>query len=522
MTSPLLALFIRSLREDSRQKLTYFARSGLVLVILLFMFSTQGNMGWANAPGLMFFSTVIVIDLCFVILAGVSYFSSAISEEKEEMTLGLLRMTNLNPLSILLGKSTSRLCTAILLFAAQIPFTLLAITLGGISLRQVLAAYVAVAAFLVLVSNLALLGSVICRRTAGAAMFTGVTLFLFFAFVPIASGLARLPVQAGLLTSSSGWVEALDAVANLAERASPFSRFSAIFSTGFAESAFSFQAWSNVIFGAAFFLLAWGVFERFCSEQKEASPSRGGLARARGRWRSLSPGRTWSRALAWKDFYFLGGGKLWLVIKLLVYGAPLLAARCWPQKLGGPPPWEEFGAGMFWLMAGFIAVELAFAAASVFRVERQGQTLSSLAMLPQGIRRVAYEKLLGIIPSLSAAGIYLLLSLPLISKFIREGFSSLSFDNRRHWLELAVMVFAFAQGVFFLHLVANLSLRVKWGALPLAIGIHILLMMFVLISSVGLVRNESGIVIPLILMIGATLFLHLNTGKRLVEVAGED
>ena len=30
MTSPLLALFIRSLREDSRQKLTYFARSGLV------------------------------------------------------------------------------------------------------------------------------------------------------------------------------------------------------------------------------------------------------------------------------------------------------------------------------------------------------------------------------------------------------------------------------------------------------------------------------------------------------------
>ena len=109
MTSPLLALFIRSLREDSRQKLTYLSRSGLVLVILLFLFMTQSSMGWGNAPGLRFFSTVIFIDLCFVILAGVSYFSSAISEEKEEMTLGLLRMTNLNPLSILLGKSTSRL-----------------------------------------------------------------------------------------------------------------------------------------------------------------------------------------------------------------------------------------------------------------------------------------------------------------------------------------------------------------------------------------------------------------------------
>jgi len=117
-------------------------------------------MGWANAPGLRFFEVVVAVDLVFVILAGVSYFSSAISEEKEEMTLGLLRMTNLNPLSILLGKSTSRLCAAILLFVAQIPFTLLAITLGGISLHQVFAAYLTLAAFLVFVSNLALLASV--------------------------------------------------------------------------------------------------------------------------------------------------------------------------------------------------------------------------------------------------------------------------------------------------------------------------------------------------------------------------
>src|SRR3982751_6078304 len=125
MISPLLALFIRSLREDGRQKLTYIARTGLVVVILLFQFSFQSNMGWNNAPGLEFFGTVIGIDLAFVLLAAVSYFSSAISEEKEEMTLGLLRMTNLNPLSILLGKSTSRLCSASLLFAAQVPFTLL-------------------------------------------------------------------------------------------------------------------------------------------------------------------------------------------------------------------------------------------------------------------------------------------------------------------------------------------------------------------------------------------------------------
>ena len=469
MTSPLLALFIRSLREDSRLKLTYIARSGLVVVILLFLFSIQSQMGWNNAPGLQFFTTVIGIDFFFVFLAGVSYFCSAISEEKEEMTLGLLRMTNLNPLSILLGKSTSRLCTAILLFAAQVPFTLLAITLGGISLRQVAAAYVMVAAFLVMVSNLALLGSVICRRTPGAAVFTGVMLFTFFAIVPIAAGLAQLPVKLGMLTSVHAWVRGLEWFSELLERASPFSRFEVIFATGFREEVFSFQAWSNLILGLVFFLVAWAVFERFCAEQKEAAPSRAGVARARGRWKALTAGRAWKRAIAWKDFYFLGGGKLWLVIKLLIYGAPMVVARFWPEKLGGPPPLNDFGAMMFGGMIGFMSVELAFAAASVFRVERQGQTLSSLAMLPQGVRRVAYDKVIGIIPSLAAAGIYILLSLLFIAKDVYHTAEHFSLNSRDDRWALFGICFAAAQGVFFLHLVANLSLRVKRGALPLAI-----------------------------------------------------
>ncbi len=522
MNSPLLALFVRSLREDSRLKLTYFARSGLVLVILMFLFTIQQSMGWANAPGLRFFGTVIGIDLCFVVLAGVSYFSSAISEEKEELTLGLLRMTNLNPLSILLGKSTSRLCTAILLFAAQIPFTMLAITLGGVSLRQVFAAYVAIAAFLVLVSNLALLGSVLCRRTGGAAVFTGIALFSFFALVPLASWLAQLPVRMGFLTSSSGWVEALDAFAKFAGDASPFFRLDNILRTGFRDTAFTFQVWSNLALGAGFFLLAWGLFEKFCGEQKESAPSRGGVARARGRWRSLSPGRAWQRALAWKDFYFLSGGKFWIAIKFLIYGAPLLVTRCWPKKLGGPPAWDDFGVGMFWLMAGFMGVELAFAAASIFRVERQGQTLSSLAMLPQGLRRVAYEKILGVVPSLCTAGTYMALSLPLISKSIHELWRDFSWHSHRDFWQLVGIAFVGAQGVFFLHLVANLSLRVKRGALPLAIGSHLLLTIFCGISSVGMFRDESGLILLFILTIGATIFLHLNTGQRLVELAAEE
>jgi len=114
---------------------------------------------------------VVFINCLFIVLAGLSHFASAITEEKEEMTLGLLRMTNLNALSILLGKSTSRVVNALLLLAAQFPFTLLAISLaawpcgrscGVLHARRVHH----------FMANLALLASVICRRTTGAAVFT--------------------------------------------------------------------------------------------------------------------------------------------------------------------------------------------------------------------------------------------------------------------------------------------------------------------------------------------------------------
>jgi hypothetical protein len=517
MTSPLLALFIRSLREDSRLKFTYFARAGLVTVILLFLFFTQANFGWTNAPGLRFFELVVFINLAFVILAGLSYFSSAISEEKEEMTLGLLRMTNLNPLSILLGKSTSRLCTAVLLFAAQFPFTLLAITLGGISFRQIFAAYLTIGAFLIFVSNLALLASVVCRRTSGAAVLTGVALLFFFAVVPLAAWIAQLPIRLGILQIGNGFTDALNGMAELALAASPFIQVDKILTTGFVDGVFTFQIWSNIAMGFVFFLCSWAIFEIFCGEQKESAPTRAGLARSRGRRRALfSPGRPWKLALAWKDFYFTTGGKLWILIKLIIYGTPLVVIRCWPQQLSGPPSWTDFGFGTFWIMAGFICVELAFAASNIFRNEHQGQTLSSLAMLPQGLSRIAYEKLLGVLPSLFAAGIYFAFSVPLIASTVLESSAHANDDD---WMGL---MYAASQIVFFLHLVTVLSLYVKRGALPLAIGIHFILLLFTSVTATVVFRNQSGFFLLTFLTLIAITFLHVHVGQRLQTLAAEE
>ena len=522
MIAPLLALFARSLREDSRLKLTYFARVGLVAMILLFMFAVESETGWGNGPGLQFFSTVTVIDMVFIVLAGCGYFASAITEEKEEMTLGLLRMTNLNPLSILLGKGTSRLCGALLLLAAQLPFTVLAVTLGGISLGQIAAAYCTLGAFLVFLANLALLASVVCKRSTGAAVLTVLALVFFFAIVPLLNLLAHLPAQLGLIDEDAAWVQALDHLAEFAHVASPAGRLMEILATGFDGRVFGWQAASNLALGGACFLLAWLVFDRFCDEQQESAPRRGG-ARQRWRWlRRFRAGRAWPRALAWKDFYFLAGGKVWVLGKYFIYGLPLLAMICWPQRWGGSPGLKEFGGITFWLMALLICLELAFVAASIFNTERQAHTLSTLAVLPMSMRRIALHKLLGILPVLLPAATYLALGVLCSFETISEILRNVSMSRSGNVTALLFLGYAFMQGIFFLFLTANLSLRIKRGALPLAIAVQFVLQFFLGIAFAAAFRDEWAFAPLIVMTLFAILFLHHDTFQRLENLAAEE
>ncbi len=522
MTSPLLALFARSLREDSRLKLTYFARVGLVGVILLFMFAVESDMGWSNGPGLRFFSTVTVIDMVFIVLAGCGYFASAITEEKEEVTLGLLRMTNLNPLSILLGKGTSRLCGALLLLAAQLPFTVLAITLGGISLGQIAAAYCTLGAFMIFLANLALLASVVCKRSTGAAVLTVLALVFFFAIVPLLNFLAHVPARIGLIAADAAWVRALEHLAELAHLASPSRRLMEILGTGFDGRVFDWQAGSNLALGAGCFLLAWLVFDRFCDEQQESAPRAGG-ARRRRRWlRGFSAGRAWPRALAWKDFYFLAGGRVWVLGKFLIYGLLLAAVFCVPRAFWEPMSLAVFGSITFWVMALLIGIELAFIAASLFKIERQAHTLSTLAVLPMSMRRIALHKLLGILPALLPAVSYFALGVLCSYETILEILRNVSMSQSGLVAGLLSLGYAFVQGIFFLFLTANLSLRVKRGALPLAIAIEFVLQFFLGIAFAAAFRDAWAFAPLIVLLLFGILFLHHDTFQRLENLAAEE
>ena len=81
---------------------------------------------------------------------------------------------------------------------------------------------------------------------------------------------------------------------------------------------------------------------------------------------------------------------------------------------------------------------------------------------------------------------------------------------------------ASAQGIFFLCLTANLSLRLKRGALPLAIGIMFVLQMFLGIAMGAVFRSEWGFAPLTVLAVFGVLFLHHDTFQRLETLAAEE
>lgn len=460
MTSPLLALFSRSLIEDSRIKMTYAARAGLVLVVGVFMIIAVITSGWRGAPGLNFFTAIVHIQTVFITLAGLSYFASAITEEKEENMLGLLRMTDLDPLSILLGKSTSRLCGALLLLAAQLPFTLLAVTLGGITTRQIIAAYLALGAYTFFLCNLALLASVVSRRSGHAAAIVGAVLgLLWFA----ASAFMQLAGQSSVGAATS----ILRTLGAGLGKAATSTRLDEVLGTGFDGALVGWQFAFNIGAGLLFFGAAWAVFEHACDRSPAESTASSGAWLRRG----LPPGRVWGRPLVWKDACFLHGGRGFAAVKFAGYGAALGVFFAYQWLTGAFSSTGEVVSTLFTASAfAFVAflVELGLAASRMHRVEVQDGTFASLSLLPLSIAELHGAKVQSCHHAVLPVAAWTAIT------FAGGLVAAATIETDRL---LAGVVFTFAIVIFYVlpqvmlyfNLVAWLSLKTPRGALPLGI-----------------------------------------------------
>ncbi len=521
--TPAFALLTRSLREDNRLKQTYFVRGGLICFILLMLLTSQSSYVYTGAPGLAFFSKVVFTNFFFITLTGLSYFAGAIAEEKEEGTLGLLRMTNLGPLTILLGKSSSRLLGIGLLLLVQLPFTLLAVTLGGVSIHQVLAAYFSLGAYIFFVCNLALLFSVIFARVGVASVVTGLSLLLCFLLPIWGLGLVGLLVNHfHVVQQNNAALAVVTGGLQTLGRTSVFGQLESILTNGFAGRLFGFQVVSNLALGVLFFLLAWWGFDRFTRERRPGALTRKLPAWRLARFGMPGAGRAWEGAVWWKDFFLLHGGWNTALVKLGVYLCLVLVLR-FNIKLAyrGSPPTDyelQLGAGLMETFFLLFAVELAFGAGRIFRSEIQGKTLAGLVGLPLSVPRIAYQKvgalLLSTVPALAFAGVGVGYVVAHRHRDVNEAFASKDF-----WL---AMFFIGAQGLLFLHLIAFLSLSLKRLSLAVAVAIMFAGNMLCAALAGVLIRygpSYTALVLYHCGLLALAAFLHVRTGGRLQRLA---
>ncbi|MBA3709566.1 MAG: hypothetical protein H0W83_12190, partial [Planctomycetes bacterium] len=473
MITATTALFLRTLRLDTRAFRGYGLRVVLGGMVLLILASMQSFSFTRSAAGLDLIRTIVWCAFACITLAGLSHFCSAITEEKEEGTLGLMRMAGLDPVAILLAKSTARLWDALLLTATMLPFATLAVTLGGVSLAQVMACAVALGAYVFMIANIGLLCSVVMRTTqAASSLATMVLLALMFGpwvlAVSGASGSMVLgPLQHGL------------------EQASVMSRLNAVLNTGYSQGVIGAQCWLDVAIGATCFGLAWLAFDRCAERVGELAPS-SLVVRRKSRMNILSPGRpgVGLAAVVWKDFHFLAGGRLMWVVKLaMAAGLTAFIAYLTSARMGSS--WAQCGQSLLLIAVLWFILEIGMHLTRIFAFETRGQTLDGLVSLPFDLSSIAYAKLRSVVPALVPVIAFLLMSAVMTGGSLSNIVEALA-------REPAALCATVVCVLYFWHTCAYISLVVRRGALAAAIGLMILTYVALLIPMIVLNAISSS------------------------------
>ncbi len=449
-----LVLFKHTLRMDNANWHTYVVRLAMIVFMLLSILqihTTSAFMPGVRAPGLSCFHSLTVINLLFICIYAISLSSSAITEEKEANAFSLLMMTGISPFTMLLSKSLGRLMSGLMLILAQFPFTVLAVTLGGISFKQVFATYILLISLMFLLNNLGLLISVVSKKSYTAATFTVIYLISYLAGIGLLSKYLEL----------KGFV-------SLAHYLLPFNRLGEIFSTGFDGYIVDWNSAINILQGAMFFLLSCFLFNRFAWEEPENAPASLNLRHSKKPFlKFFKISRTWNQAISWKEFYFTVGGCHTIVGSFVVMSMIVTLVGSFEYMNS-----SEDGIKMLesisdlLICTGIIVsiVKLIYIASVIFSNDIWENTIQEIYTIPATLKDIILQKIKGavliLIPSVTFVAIGLLLPIIIL-------LSGHEVELPR--IEASSIFLIFGVGaihlIFFLYIVAYVSLRIKHGVI---------------------------------------------------------
>ena len=466
MFAQTLAFLTRSIRQESRLFTHHMVRGSLVLLTLIVFFLQVLGSPRRGASGL--FLVESISNCCYLCLTllGIMYFSLAITEEKEEETLPLLRMTGVRNFTLLIGKSVPRLAIVILLILVSAPFLLLSIALGGVVPEQIIALVLGMMCYAFCLSQIGLFSSTISPSSRRATSFT----FVLWIVLEFASGFLSLFSMGCREWRFFRLKELLDAAAEFLWQRSMWSASSEFLVYERGESLWHVQMTFHLCVGLGFFGLSWLLFETMnqASLAHGASASenitRGFAVRTRG-LRSL---RCWDTAIIWKSWQFLVGGWWWIsamtiAMPLLSIGLVLGISTLVDERVDA----ETYGVTLMLVGGAGFVILLARLFGNVLNQEIHQQTLVSLCMLPRSRWDVLTQLYLGLLPGLLAPLVCFGLGfiwLSLIQQEFLAGFFSDVIVAPWFWAMLGWLVAT-------VHIGTLLSVYLRHGSMLIAIAI---------------------------------------------------
>ncbi len=404
MSQRTFALMSRVLTYDFRSIPGAISRGVALVITISVIYFMQYEVPMNSGQGLYLFQAIIFSNLFYIGILSLNDYATVITEEKKHKMLGLLLMTGINPLGILLGKSIPRQINALLLIIIQIPFTLLAITLGGVTLNQIIAAYCTLISFLFFVANFGLLCSVVSEDNKSAKSTT----FTILVLLGIIPGILSL-IGAFSYPFISRIGEYL-AVFN------PLNRLGIIMMTGFQGPLIGVQFYIHLIAGGIFIFLSWLVFENLIilNESKESvsieksRPFKKLRKSKKGKQISTRPSeRSWDNALGWNHFHFTMGGRkaikkrflIFVFIFILVGTTSFLLGYFSRIKYGTPFSFKEWkmSQGIFMQVSMLIAflIEPIINMQRLYSEEMLKNTYPGIYMLPMTLKQKTWNKFRG-------------------------------------------------------------------------------------------------------------------------------
>ncbi len=458
----LYTLLNHSLRQESRSVQAHRFRIGSLFIATWILLVAHYFSWFMGTTGSVFIRWLVMLDLILILVGGSSYFGSVITEEKEQGTLGLLKLAGFSNAGLMFGKSTSRIFTALIIFLIQLPFAFLAIVLGGTTISQVVAAYLTLAAFLILLGNIGLIMSVICRRNAVATSLTFLT-----GLLTLTSGqLAAFAMTAGMAKNLSWLRSALEWVVQSQERFSAYARLEEIVAFR-RPSLFAPQFWTSLVIAAGLFLISWLIFDRFTEYTESHAPHRSRSGQRIWRWQQWVS-RAGPDPIAWKEFHFGAGGYTTMLGKSLLYVALIVATllfevRIQRQYLTSPVE------VLYGTLVAVLLIEILAFSSRFLGSEYAGGTLPNLMLTPHSLAGIVFSKLKGNLLTWAPT----VLAIAVVSAVLWRRDAVLMDWKIRHLTYVASFL-------LLLHLTAYFSIRVQRGAVAWALATLILGAIFVL------------------------------------------